>query len=138
MNVGWRLSFLITRAYRHSNQRVKKAKEELESKVDTSFQARRVGPDMSSYLSWRASKCEAEYRVAYVGRVFQPLSMPSASAHGAEVGFGVGADVGEARGIGHVRGLAGFGVGPALALLEFRGVIVEKLVDGDGGQDDST
>lgn len=51
-------------------------------------------------------------------------------AHGAEVRFGVGANVGEAGGIGHVRGLAGFGVGPALALLEFHGMIVEQLIDG--------
>jgi hypothetical protein len=50
------------------------------------------------------------------------------------VGFGVGADVGEARGVGHARGLAGFGVGPALALLEFHGVIVEELIYGDGRQ----
>jgi len=42
--------------------------------------------------------------------------------------FGVGADVGEACGIRHVRGLARFRVGPALALLEFHGVIVEKLI----------
>ena len=46
----------------------------------------------------------------------------------------MGADVGEARGIGHARGLAGLGVCPALALLEFHGVIVEQLVDGDGWQ----
>ena len=51
--------------------------------------------------------------------------------HGAEVGFGVGADVGEAGGIGHVRGLPGFGVGPAFAFLEFDGVIVEQLIDRD-------
>ena len=51
------------------------------------------------------------------------------------MGFGVGADVGEAGGIGHVRGLAGFGVGPALALLEFHGVIVEELIDWHGGQE---
>ena len=49
----------------------------------------------------------------------------------------MGADVGEARGIGHARGLAGFGVGPAPALLEFDGVIVEQLVDGDGGKHQS-
>ncbi len=42
------------------------------------------------------------------------------------------ADVGEARGIGHARGLAGFGVSPVLALLEFDGVIVEQLIDGHG------
>ncbi len=54
--------------------------------------------------------------------------------HRAEMGFGVGADVGETRGIGHVRGLAGFRVGPALALLEFHGVVVEELVDGHGRQ----
>jgi len=53
----------------------------------------------------------------------------TSDAHGAEVGFGVGADVGEAGGIGHVRGLAGFGVGPAFALLEFYGVIVQQLID---------
>jgi hypothetical protein len=41
------------------------------------------------------------------------------------MGFGVGADVGEAGGIGHARGLAGFGVGPAFAFLEFHGVVVE-------------
>jgi len=46
-------------------------------------------------------------------------------AHDAEVGFGVGADVGEAGWVAHAGGLAGVGVGPALALLEFRGVIVE-------------
>jgi len=50
------------------------------------------------------------------------------------VGFGVGADVGEAGGIGHAGGLTGVGVGPALALLEFHGVIVEQLIDGHGGQ----
>jgi len=44
----------------------------------------------------------------------------------------VSADIGEARGIGHAGGLAGLGVGPALALLEFDGVVVEELVDGDG------
>jgi hypothetical protein len=44
------------------------------------------------------------------------------------VGFGVGADVGETGWIRHARGLAGFGVGPALALLEFNGVIVEQLI----------
>src|SRR5258708_25465404 len=52
-----------------------------------------------------------------------------------EVGFGVGADVGEAGGIGHASGLAGVGVGPALALLEFDGVIVEQLIDGDGWEE---
>jgi len=51
--------------------------------------------------------------------------------------FGVGADVGEAGGIGHAGGLAGFGVGPALALLEFDGVIVEELIDGYGRQNQS-
>jgi hypothetical protein len=30
--------------------------------------------------------------------------------------------------------LAGVGVGPALAFLEFDGVIVEQFVDGDGRQ----
>jgi len=50
------------------------------------------------------------------------------------VGLGVGADVGEAGGIGHAGGLTGVGVGPALALLEFDGVIVEQLIDGHGGQ----
>lgn len=54
--------------------------------------------------------------------------------HGAEVSFGVGADVGEAGWIRHVRGLAGVGVGPAFAFLEFGGVVVEELVDGHGGQ----
>src|SRR5690242_12433629 len=54
-------------------------------------------------------------------------------AHRAKMGLGVGADVGETRGIGHARGLASFGVGPALALLELDGVIVEELVDGNGG-----
>ena len=54
--------------------------------------------------------------------------------HGAEMGFGVGADVGEAGGVGHACGLAGVGVGPALALLEFHGVIVEQLIDRDRGQ----
>ena len=48
--------------------------------------------------------------------------------------FGVGADVGETGGIGHAGGLAGFGVGPALALLEFDDVIVEQLIDGHGRQ----
>jgi hypothetical protein len=57
-------------------------------------------------------------------------------AHRAEVGFGVGADVGEAGRIGHVRGLASFGVGPALALLEFHGVVIEQLIDGDGGENE--
>lgn len=47
----------------------------------------------------------------------------------------MGAHVGETRGVGHVRGLAGFGVGPAFALLEFHGVIVEELVDRDRRQD---
>jgi hypothetical protein len=42
--------------------------------------------------------------------------------------FGVGADVCEAGGVGHARGLARFGISPALALLEFHGVIVEELV----------
>src|SRR5260370_42665804 len=56
--------------------------------------------------------------------------------HGAEVGFGVGADVGEAGGIGHASGLAGVGVGPALALLGFGGVIVAQLIDGDGWGED--
>ena len=51
-------------------------------------------------------------------------------AHDAEMGFGVGAHVGEAGWVGHAGGLAGVGVGPALALLEFRGVIVEQLIDG--------
>ena len=51
------------------------------------------------------------------------------------MGFGVGADVGEAGRIGHACGLASFGVGPALAFLEFDGVIVEELIDGDGGKD---
>ena len=46
--------------------------------------------------------------------------------------MGVGADVGEAGGIGEAGGLAGVGVGPALAFLEFGGVIVEQGVDGDG------
>jgi hypothetical protein len=50
------------------------------------------------------------------------------------VGFGVGADVGEAGWVGHAGGLAGVGVGPALALLEFYGVIVEELIDGHGRQ----
>ncbi len=48
--------------------------------------------------------------------------------------FGVGANIGEAGGIGHAGGLAGFRVGPALALLEFDGVIVEELIDGHGGE----
>jgi hypothetical protein len=52
------------------------------------------------------------------------------------VGFGVRADVGEAGGIGQARGLAGVGVGPAFALLEFGGVIVEKLINGDGGENE--
>src|SRR5215470_17353847 len=51
--------------------------------------------------------------------------------HSAEVGLGVGADVGEAGGIGHAGGLAGVGVGPALALLEFGGVIVQQRIDWD-------
>jgi hypothetical protein len=55
-------------------------------------------------------------------------------AHGAEVGFGVGANVGESGRIRHTSGLAGFGVGPALAFLELHGVIVKELVDGDRGQ----
>ena len=42
----------------------------------------------------------------------------------------MGADVGEAGWVGHAGGLAGVGIGPALALLEFRGVIVEQLIDG--------
>jgi hypothetical protein len=52
----------------------------------------------------------------------------------AKVGFGVGADVGEAGRVGHAGGLAGVGVGPALALLELNGVIVEQLIDWHGGQ----
>ena len=64
--------------------------------------------------------------------LFCTSSLPH--SHRAEMSFGVGADVGEARGIGHARGLAGFGVGPALALLEFHGVVVEQLIDGDGGK----
>lgn len=48
--------------------------------------------------------------------------------------FGVGADVGEAGGIGHPRGLARFGVGPAFALLEFDGVIVEEFIHRHGRQ----
>ncbi len=54
--------------------------------------------------------------------------------HGAEMGFGVGADVGEACGVGHVRGLAGLGVGPAFALLEFDGVVVQELIHRDRWQ----
>ena len=50
------------------------------------------------------------------------------------MGFGVGADVGEAGGIGEAGGLAGVGVSPALALLEFHGVVVEELIDGDAGE----
>jgi hypothetical protein len=50
------------------------------------------------------------------------------------VGFGVGADVGEAGGIRHVRGLAGFGIRPALALLEFHGVVVKQLIYWHRGQ----
>ena len=50
-------------------------------------------------------------------------------AHDAEVGFGMGSDVGEAGWVGHAGGLAGVGVCPALALLEFGGVIVEQLID---------
>ena len=46
-------------------------------------------------------------------------------AHDPEMGFGVGSDVGEAGWVGHAGGLAGVGVGPAFALLEFRSVIVE-------------
>ena len=53
------------------------------------------------------------------------------------MGFGVCADVGEAGGIGHACRLAGVGVGPALALLEFDGVIVEELIDRHGRQDES-
>jgi hypothetical protein len=58
--------------------------------------------------------------------LFCTISLPY--SHCAEMRFGVGADVGEAGGIGHARGLAGFGVGPALALLEFDGVIVQQLI----------
>jgi hypothetical protein len=47
------------------------------------------------------------------------------------MGFGMGANVGEAGWICHSRGLAGVGVGPALTLLEFDGVVVEQLVDGN-------
>lgn len=50
------------------------------------------------------------------------------------MGFGVGADVGKACWIRHTGGLARFGVGPALALLEFRGVIVEELIDRHAGE----
>jgi hypothetical protein len=42
--------------------------------------------------------------------------------------FGVGADVGEAGGIGHARGLARLGVSPALALVKFHSVIVEQCI----------
>src|SRR5260370_26720283 len=52
--------------------------------------------------------------------------------HGAEVGFGVGADVGEAGGIGPASGFAGVGVGPALSLLVFDGVIVEPVIHRGG------
>jgi len=41
---------------------------------------------------------------------------------------GVGAHVGKARGILRAGLLAGVGTGPASALLEFRGVVVEQLV----------
>src|ERR1700719_1988720 len=34
----------------------------------------------------------------------------------------------------HAGGLGGVGVGPALALLELYGVIVEELIDGNGRQ----
>jgi hypothetical protein len=50
------------------------------------------------------------------------------------VSFGVGAHVGEAGWVGHAGGLTGVGVGPALAFLEFDGVIVEQLVDGNRRQ----
>lgn len=46
----------------------------------------------------------------------------------------MGADIGEARGIADFRGLAGVGVGPALALFKFHGVVVEELVNGDRGE----
>jgi hypothetical protein len=46
--------------------------------------------------------------------------------------FGVGADVGEAGGVGHARGLTRFGICPALALLELHSVIVKQLIDGNG------
>src|SRR5260370_22888116 len=55
-------------------------------------------------------------------------------AHSAEMGFSVGADVGEASGIGHERGLAGFGVGPTFALLEFHGAVVAQFIAGHGGE----
>src|SRR5690242_10085879 len=61
-------------------------------------------------------------------RIISSVGEGGHRSHRAEVCFGVGADVGEARRIGHARGLAGFGVGPALALLEFHGAIVEELV----------
>jgi hypothetical protein len=50
------------------------------------------------------------------------------------VSFGVGAYVGEADWIRHAGGLARVGVGPALALLEFYGMIVEQLIDWHGRQ----
>jgi hypothetical protein len=51
--------------------------------------------------------------------------------------FRVGADVGEAGGIGHARGLTRFGICPALALLKFHSVIVEELVYRDRGKHES-
>jgi len=54
--------------------------------------------------------------------------------HGALMSFGVGADIGEAGWVGHAGGLAGFGAGPAFAFLEFHGVVVEKIIDRDGWQ----
>ena len=55
-------------------------------------------------------------------------------AHRAEMGFGVSADIGEPGGIADLGGLAGVGVGPALALFEFHGMVVEQFVNGDRGE----
>src|SRR5258707_15818387 len=52
----------------------------------------------------------------------------------AKMRFGVGTDVGESSWIVHARGLAGFGIGPAFALLEFHFVVVEQHVNGHGWQ----
>ena len=61
-----------------------------------------------------------------LGNTSNPESL---CADGPQMRFGVGADIGEAGGIGHARSLARFGAGPAFALLEFHGVIVEEFID---------
>jgi hypothetical protein len=83
-------------------------------------------------LSWRCCRMVLHWYPHIGALLFRDAR--ETALHSAEVGFGVGADVGEACWVGHAGGLAGFGVGPALALLEFDSVVVEELIDGDRGQ----